>query len=266
MKIFLIVILSVFMFVLLVSCGQTIELGSDESAFDAWYIMNENIMDADSFEFSFVELMVLFVGEGDPIEIENTGTISKEVLEDGCVNMHLSISLSTGGETNEVEVYYYNEFMFFYFEGSKHKRKSDLDIALRIMYAQMPDLTSIPIITDGIGEGSRPGYKEINFALYREAEFFEFIKDALIDSFRLRNAAPNSPEVAIEIFGPVAFVVEIGNDYSFISYTLAFTADITVGEEEEFRAYYEISKTAERIGAVIVSIPQNIHEYIDITM
>ncbi|MCL2425272.1 MAG: hypothetical protein FWD05_02930 [Oscillospiraceae bacterium] len=267
MKILLIVVLSILMVASLTSCGQVeIDYDPNESAFDAWYIMNENIRDAGSFEFSFVELMVLFAGDGDPIEIENKGVIRKAEQGDGSINMQLSISLSTGGHTNELDVYYYDEFMFFNFDGSKHKRSSDLDVALRVMYAEMPDVTLIPIITDGIGEGNRRGQREINFVLYSDAEYFDFIMDAIIDSFRLRADIPGATGVEIEIFGPIAFVVELGSNHTFVSYTLAFTTDITiVGTEETFRAYYEIVKTAEQIGDISVKAPQNIYEYVDVT-
>ena len=284
MKTIMITAFAILSMMLLASCETSADYDPYESAFAAWTIMNQNLIDAGSFEFSVEELKVLFAEEFQtPLEIVNTGTARKVVHEDGSVNMELSLALTMAGRTNEVDVFFHDGFLYFLFEDQRHKRAADVEIATKILYADMPDLAAIPIWADGIGAGSRSRYREMNFILDSSSEAFEFAKDSILDSFRLRSDAPLimccddcepldagiiRPPTTIEIYGPVMLVIEIGRNHTFVSYTLAFTADINffgIHGEEELRAYYEITKTARRIGGVTINLPPNLDEFIDVS-
>ena len=259
------VVLLMLIAVMFAACGGASDIDPDEQAIDAWHSMTQALNDAGSFRFSFEEMKVLFHDNGDPIELITNGTVRKATHQDGSANMALSIALSMAGATNEVDVFFHEDFLFFHFMDERHKREADLDTAAQIMYANMPDLTTIPILLDGIGAGERRGTREMNFVLDNDAELFVFLKDSILDSFRLRNNHPDGMPTTIEIFGPVAFVVEIGRDHAFLSYTLAFTADISFWGEDDVRVYYEIRKTAEQIGGVTVDLPDDLDTYIDVT-
>jgi len=262
-----IAVLVIVIAVILGACGGGSDpaYDPDEQAIDAWHAMTEGIRDAGSFELSFEELKVIFHADGDPIELVTEGTVRKATRPDGDADMALEVALSMAGGTNELDVYFHDGFLYFNFMGEKHKREADLEIATRIMFADMPDLTVIPISQDGMGAGDQQGTREMNFVLDSRSEEFAFIKDSILDSFRLRNDDPEGVPTTIEIFGNVAFVVEIGSDHRFLSYTLAFTADVSFWGEEDIRIYYEITKTAEQIGGVTVNLPQDLDEYIDVT-
>ena len=258
-------VLTIIVATIFVACDGAADYDPNEQAIDAWHTMTERLNDAGSFRFSFEEMKVLFHDNGDPIELITNGTVRKITHQDGNTHMALSIALSMAGATNEVDVFFHDDYLFFNFMGERHKREADLETAAQIMYAKMPDLTAIPILLDGIGEGSRRGTREMNFVLDNNAELFVFLKDSILDSFRLRNNNPDGLPTTIEIFGPVAFVVEIGRDHAFLSYTLAFTADISFWGEDDVRVYYEIRKTAEQIGGVTVDLPDDLDTYIDVT-
>lgn len=265
MKKIRITVLALLIAVILAACGGGSDYDPDEQAIDAWRAMTERIRDAGSLEFSFEEMKVIFHNDGDPIDLITEGTVRKAMRQDGGADMALSVALTMAGATNELDVYFRDGFLFFNFMEERHKREADLEIAARIMFADMPDLAVIPVLLDGIGEGSQRGTREMNFVLDSSAEEFEFLKDSILDSFRLRNDDPEGFPTTIEIFGPVAFVVEIGSNHTFLRYTLAFTADISFWGEEDVRVYYEITKTAEQIGGVTVNLPQDLDEYIDVT-
>jgi hypothetical protein len=284
MKTIIITVFAVLSMILLASCDTAVDYDPNETALEAWTIMNQNLMDAGSFEFSIDELKVLFADEFEnPLEIENTGTSRKVVHADGSVNMGVSLALTMAGRTNEVDVYFHDEFLYFVFENQRHKRAADLEIATKILYANMPDLSTIPIIADGIGVGSQARYREMNFLLDSSSEAFEFVKDSILDSFRLRSDAPLimccedcepldaglvRPETTIHIYGPVMLVMEIDRNHNLMSYTLAFTADINffgIHGDEELRAYYEITKTVRSIGGVTIDLPPNLNEFINVS-
>lgn len=244
-------------------CRYSMDCDPDESAMDAWAAMYVRLREAGSFEFAIDELMVLFHGYGDPLEITNVGVVQKGAHGDADADIALSLALNFAGATNEVDVFFHDGFMYFNFQGARTKRDADPVTATQVMYADMPNLREIPVLLYGIGRGSRQGTREMNFVLDGSAEAFEFVKGSIISSFRLEGDNPEVP-TTIEIYGPVVFIVEIDSDHAFISYTLAFTADITFMDRENLRAYYEITKTALQIGGVAVNLPQDLDEYIHV--
>ena len=249
---------------LLSSC---VDIGTEiydpnERAFDAWLKTDEIIRAADSFEISINEILVLFDNNDSGYEISNAGTVKQITRSDDDIDFEISLKLTSGDTTNRVDGYYTGGYMHYNYQDSKYKRLTDAESAKREVYADILDLSSLPIKSSSITEVK--GGRMLTFALDGSSDIFDFTKDSIAYSFNLSNDKEGAEPTKIEIENDVIYKVEIDKNYNFKTITMAFTADITfLGAG--LKTYYEITKKAIKIGGVTIKFPADLNEYIDIT-
>ena len=264
MKRNIIFLLTALLAVLLLGCDERgAEIyDPDEGAYDAWLITDEIIRDADSLEVSINEILVLFDNSDSGYEISNTGTVKQVARSDDDIDFEISLKLTSGDTTNRVDGYYTEGYMHYNYQDSKYKRLTDAESAKREVYADMLDLSSLPIKSSSITEVK--GGRMLTFMLDGSSDIFDFTKNSIIYSFSLSNDEKGAEPTKIEIENDVIYKVEIDKNYSFKNITMAFTADITF-MGAGLKTYYEITKKAIKIGGVTIKFPVDLNEYIDIT-